>query len=1337
MRRPLALAALTAALVVAWAVPAGAATGTISTVAGTGTAGFNGDNIPATTSQLTTPVQAIPAPGGGFVIADQVNFRVRKVAPDGTITPLAGTGVQSSTGDGGPATSATLAAPSGLAFLPDGSLLIAEANGNRIRKIATNGTISTVVGTGGAAFSGDNGPATTAQIRFPYDVAVYSDSSYVIADTDNNRIRFVSAAGTITTFGSTGAGGALNKPSGVALMADGSVLIADAFNHRIRRAYANGTITTVAGTGTAGYTGDGGPAVNARLSQPSRVAVQSDGGYLVADRNNNVVRRVDADGTITTIAGDGVPNQFGGDGGPALNAQLNQPVGVSVMPNGDFLVTDTFNQRIRLIDNTEEVVPPPPPPPPPVIPPPPVERNVRPPTMAQNGASFSFDNPVYRCTDGTWEGLAADPQFKYVWYKVVPVKGPTPFSPTLEARTQVSTSVTYRLPDKDRGAKFRCVVQATTGTGQLITAASCTCALTGVPKFDIALFPPQPYGDIRVSGVDVFQATQPSAGSQRFVPGNPAFPALCSGGTPTSFHPRLGTCGTPIIDPGGAQRTNYVGVPLDGGQPATAVVYVTMTYAKTAYPNQDVNVALRGRLNGKLITNGGTPTAIVKNPPPQQDSTGVTAAERDTTGVQIQIPNAWLQAAGNTDDRFDLEASAVLAPSATLAECEVSFATTTNCSDNDTYRVDNVGVWSDLAHIYISPLAMLDRGQTRSMFQAPEDRTRRLREVVPGGRQITIGPWRGEVDISGAAELTAKAEICEDAKLPVRDCRQQAIEVRVQDYLARERNGGAYDFIMGMHRYPTGTGTTTEPGWQPSRAQLNAPFARFEINEGSDTRALTVATHEFIHAFGILHADTVASDPLTGETCGGGVGGFGEAWPPENTGRLQAAAFGRYDKSGNRTTDVDIDTGTKEGALFDLMSYCSTESTAWISPYNWTRVFNSLRGYKSKVGSRSTARDAGPRARATVAGQGYVIGTVTPNGISIERIVPADPGNEVPAAEPGSPVQITALGASGQPVGTVGASVNAILDADTPVSTFIAPLPAGAAAVTAASGANTDRVERSKPPTLKLLTPRSGTRVGGSSKSVLGVSWTAEDPDGGTLDATVEYAPDGKSFKPVFTGPSRGRASVRGDLLSASRKGRIRVTVSDGFNQARAISGSIVADGRAPKATILAPQTRDKLSADGQSVLSGQALDDTGRELSGKSLTWFAGSKRLGTGKVLRAALPAGSVRLRLVARDTRGRTTTTGRTVRVAAIPLTIGRVDAPPRVKPKVKTVSLTTQTSTAATLRIGGKSYAVGPKAKKLTIALPAKPAIGPLKLAYTVTARGAKQKVLRGTVVVVRV
>jgi sugar lactone lactonase YvrE len=258
----------TLALIAVLAVGGGmalAAQGDIFTAAGTGTAGYNGDGIAAATAQVSVPTAVTALADGGYLITDQGNSRVRRVSPSGVISTVAGSGTQGFGGDGGLATNAQLNAPNGTAVLPDGSILITDSNNNRVRQVSPGGTITSVAGNGAAAYGGDGDGAIIAQINFPSDVATRADGSYLIADTDNNRIREVS-------------------PSGI--------------------------ITTVVGTGVGGSAGDGGLATQAQLFDPSGVAFTPDGGYLIADTSNSRVRKVSPGAagvaTITTVAGNGV-----------------------------------------------------------------------------------------------------------------------------------------------------------------------------------------------------------------------------------------------------------------------------------------------------------------------------------------------------------------------------------------------------------------------------------------------------------------------------------------------------------------------------------------------------------------------------------------------------------------------------------------------------------------------------------------------------------------------------------------------------------------------------------------------------------------------------------------------------------------------------------------------------------------------------------------------------------------------------------------------------------------------------------------------------------------------
>ena len=333
----------------------------ITTVAGNGNPSFLGDGGPATSASLQTPQGVAQDAAGNIFIADSNNNLIRKVDTHGVITTVAGGGT-SGIGDGGPATSAALASPATIVVDAAGTgvLFIADTGNQRIRKVDLSGTITTVAGNGTNAFSGDGGPATSASLNFPEGVAVDGAGNVFIADTSNNRIRKVDTGGTITTvagngtFGFSGDGGpainaGLEAPDGVALNSSGDILIADTSSQRIRKVdHATQTITTVAGNGTQAFSGDGGPATSASLFNPFAVAVDKAGNLLIADFGNLRVRKVDSSGLITTIAGNGTPS-FSGDGGSAASAGVNSPAGLAIDPIGNFFIADSGNNRIRRV----------------------------------------------------------------------------------------------------------------------------------------------------------------------------------------------------------------------------------------------------------------------------------------------------------------------------------------------------------------------------------------------------------------------------------------------------------------------------------------------------------------------------------------------------------------------------------------------------------------------------------------------------------------------------------------------------------------------------------------------------------------------------------------------------------------------------------------------------------------------------------------------------------------------------------------------------------------------------------------------------------------------------
>lgn len=349
--------------------------GTLTLVAGTGRVGYAGDGGPALRAQFNNPTGIAVDFLGNIFVADTGNNLIRIITPDGNINLYAGDvtyGIPSSgwTGDGGAAVGAQLALPAGIAVDGAGNLYIADSANNAIREVTTNGIINTIAGLGPTApgFAGDTAAATAANLDGPLDVAVDSNNNVYIADTNNANVRLITAStGIITTyagstaivsgavqvdFGYAGDGGAatsayLAGPAGVAIDAQGNLYIATYADNRIRKVTSKGIISTFAGNSGYGFAGDGGPALNAQLSAPRGISLDTAGNLYLADRWNNRIRKI-ASGNITTIAGNGQSN-FGGDWGPAIAAQLSAPQGLAVDNAGNVYISDFQNNRVRMV----------------------------------------------------------------------------------------------------------------------------------------------------------------------------------------------------------------------------------------------------------------------------------------------------------------------------------------------------------------------------------------------------------------------------------------------------------------------------------------------------------------------------------------------------------------------------------------------------------------------------------------------------------------------------------------------------------------------------------------------------------------------------------------------------------------------------------------------------------------------------------------------------------------------------------------------------------------------------------------------------------------------------
>ena len=342
--------------------------GQISTVAGDGQWFFEGDGGPATGAPIYLPSGLAVDGAGNLYLADTINNRVRRVdAISHIITTVAGTGNAGLQGDNGPATLAEIAQPSGLALDGAGNLYIADAGNSAVRRVdAVSGTITTVAGMlGQAGYTGDNGPAMSAKLDNPQGIALTASGDLLIADTSNAAVRVVTVAdGQIQTIAGTGTAGyngdgvlataaELNEPSSIAVRFDGAIAIADLGNNRVRLMTAGGTIDTIAGNGTLGYSGDSGPATQAELQGPAAVTFDPAGDLFIADSVNNCIRMVfGPEATIITLSGVPSDDRYAGDGGPENQARMHGPDGLLFDGQGNLWLSDRFNNRVREISGS-------------------------------------------------------------------------------------------------------------------------------------------------------------------------------------------------------------------------------------------------------------------------------------------------------------------------------------------------------------------------------------------------------------------------------------------------------------------------------------------------------------------------------------------------------------------------------------------------------------------------------------------------------------------------------------------------------------------------------------------------------------------------------------------------------------------------------------------------------------------------------------------------------------------------------------------------------------------------------------------------------------------------
>jgi len=336
--------------------------GNVSTIVGTGNQDYTGDGGQALDADISLPTNIAIDNLGNIYFSEVGNSVIRKVATDGIITTVAGMiGQFGFSGDGGIATSAKLDFPTGVGVDTDGNLYICDRNNHRIRKVDENGIITTVAGNGTEGDSGEGQQATSAQLNNPQDIVIDANGNMYICDWLNNKIKKVATNGIITTIAGTGEYGysgddglaiaaTLKGPFNIALDNTGNVYISD--DDRIRKINTNGIITTVAGKQSFGeFNGDGGLATEAKFNEPRGIAIDASGNIFITDTSNHRIRKVTTDGIINTIVGTGSTGFFGGgfngDGQPGTDTKLRSPSDVVIDGSGNVIITDYKNHRIR------------------------------------------------------------------------------------------------------------------------------------------------------------------------------------------------------------------------------------------------------------------------------------------------------------------------------------------------------------------------------------------------------------------------------------------------------------------------------------------------------------------------------------------------------------------------------------------------------------------------------------------------------------------------------------------------------------------------------------------------------------------------------------------------------------------------------------------------------------------------------------------------------------------------------------------------------------------------------------------------------------------------------
>ena len=924
---------------------------------------------------------------------------------------------------------------------------------------------------------------------------------------------------------------------------------------------------------------------------------------------------------------------------------------------------------------------------------------------------------TYTCDPGTWEGRDPAIPYQFSWLRLTPDSR----YPGGYRDDQVATGQTFTPHGSLATGRFapsnlfECMVTASNSAFFAGSTRARSPAKTLRPApFVLA----QPQVDIHVTGIEVTQAIQSSScsGCLGTLPGR-------GGGSP--FAPQL---------------AQYQGVRMAAGHFTVVRVYAGVLTHRTG-------PAMLTRLSGaraslEVLDSQGNRISLLS---PDSAPAALTVPDcvpcvslndRANPRVSYNFLVPWQE----TEHR-QLSFRAVITPPTglglrTIAQCA-------SCKAN-TFTLSGVP-FVQTASVPVHPIP-LTVGNVQPRFSETEvfgD----AQTVLPVN--VRIFPYQAPLAVDRVLSLPFGVKLA----LPVNQFTALALI-----------SGRSSDDHYASDQYPVGVFIDGGPLGNGVTAPLRVldappafgPFSRSPLSIVADDRPLTSVMHEIGHGLGLVHADTgsVAGNPpdFTGPhpldgtpDCGGNsraTGQVGETWPAsapfDNEGWLYGVGLDRRNwnilQTGSvpRTVVAGYPTGTQ---YYDFMSYCGggtvsvLETSHWISVRNWERLID------FHPPAQALPAAAERRAKAAAATPVRVIATVDAAGNT--SIVDVASGQQTAASPtPGSPYRIELRGASGDTLASVVPATTTI-QADHQRSGFLleATLPltsSSASVVVSAGGMELARRARSlQAPTAKIVSPGTKSRVGKASTTL--VRWSAHDADGDGLAATIDYSADGgRHWKVVADHATGSSVRISSRLLSRSANGRLRVRVSDGFDVASAISGPLTVAGRPPLVHITTNGRGGRVRADQTLLLQGTAFDDADKPLTGRHLKWYAGRRLLARGELLAVhGLPPGATSIRLVATDSRGRSSQAQLHFKVLAMRATFLLARAPMRVSSHARHLRIVVATTAAAVLTIGGARHKVDRRRRTITITI--RPGRSTLRLKYVLSSPGG---VTRGTYVAAR-